>query len=115
MHLRYTVVQTPEKMNSMSHEGVCVVDRDRSTTNHPNLRIFERSAQVFYSKGFWNDISTYQYNDRTGSLLEKQVYRRGFAFTFLLNTQAYTGLILGHPRHNGNSTVSTSTGNDDHF
>ncbi|HEY6407719.1 MAG TPA: hypothetical protein VIY29_09655, partial [Ktedonobacteraceae bacterium] len=99
----------------MSHEGISIIDRDRSTSNHTNLRVFKGSAQVFYSKGFGNDISADQHNNRTGSLLEKQVDRGGFAFTFLLNTQAYTILVLGHFIYDGNSTVSTSTGNDDHF
>src|SRR3974390_1790272 len=40
----HTIMQTPEEVHSMSHEGIRIVDRHRSTSDHTNFRILKRSA-----------------------------------------------------------------------
>src|SRR5574340_672755 len=108
-------MQTPEKMHGMPHKGIRIVDRHRTAPNHTNLSIFKWSAEILKSKGVWNDVSSNEHNNRADCFFEKQVNRRGFTFTFLLDIQADTWLLLCQLSYYRNSAISTSACNNNHF
>src|SRR5947209_2280370 len=99
----------------MAHEGIGVVDRHGTPTDHTNRRVFERRTEASNSSCFGNNICADQHYHRTGSLFQEQVDGRGFAFTFLLYTQTYSWFLESQLSHNGNGAVGTTTSHDDHF
>src|SRR5271157_3572138 len=67
----YPVMQTPEKVNRMSHKSSWIVNWYGTTSNHPNLGIFEWGTQILYSRVFWYHISTNKYDHWTDGLFKK--------------------------------------------
>ncbi len=78
----------------MTHEGMGVVNGNRTTTDHANGGIFHKGcAEAFNRAFFGNDIGSDQYDYLTGCLFKKEINGRSLALAFFLYTEPDAGLL----------------------
>src|SRR5438874_11241306 len=100
-------------MDGMPHKCRRIVHRNGAPSNHTNRLVFKGRTKILEGRFFGNNISSDQYDNWAGSLFEKKINGRGFAFTFLLHTQTHPWLFKRYFRHYRHGTIGATTGNND--
>src|SRR5579863_573443 len=109
------VVQTPEEVDCVSHEGGRVVDWHGAPSHHANPGVLEGCAKTFYRANLRDNVRADQHHNLTIGLLEEEIDGGCLPLTLLLHAQTHSRFAQRDFRDNWNGPICTTTGNDYHF